>query len=121
MFEAIKTANGPSIRTGGVLKKKDGTVIEDQDKKCNRWIEHYSERYGTEGTADHAYINKLPSTATDHSLDEHPDSDEIIRIAQRDASQKMTQSGKHGIFRGIFWKVLKLIPNCSKWSKYTHP
>ena len=35
----------------------------------------------------------------------------------------MTQSGKHGIFRGtfrgIFSKVLKLILNGSKWSKHT--
>ena len=36
-----------------------------------------------------------------------------------DASPKMTQSGKHWAFRGIFSKVLKLIPNCSKRSKYT--
>ena len=35
--------------------------------------------------------------------------------------QKMTQTGKHGIFRGIFSKVLKLIPNYSKWLKYKPP
>ena len=69
-------------------RKKDGTVIEDQDQKRNRWIEHYSELYGTEGTADHAYINKLPATATYHRLDEHPDSDEIIRIIQSLCSGK---------------------------------
>ena len=42
---------------------------------------------------------------------------------QSDALPKMTQSGKHGIFRGkfrgIFSKVLKLILNGSKWSKHT--
>ena len=37
------------------------------------------------------------------------------------ALPKMTQSGKHGTFRGIFSKVSKLITNCSKWSKYTPP
>ena len=72
IFEAIKTAIGPSIQTAGVLKKKDGTVSEDQDQKLNRWIERYSELYGTEGTADHAYIANIPATTTGHSLDEHP-------------------------------------------------
>ena len=37
------------------------------------------------------------------------------------ASHKMTQYGNHGTFRGVFSKVLKLITNCSKWSKYTPP
>ena len=36
-----------------------------------------------------------------------------------DASDKMTQNGKHGTFREIFSKVSNLITNCSKWSKYT--
>ena len=72
-----------------MLKKKDGTVIEDQDQKLNRWIEHYSELYGTEGTADHAYITNLPATATDHSLDEHPDSDEITRLSRAFAQVKL--------------------------------
>ena len=89
MFEAIKMATGPSVQTAGVLKKKDGTVIEDQDQKLNRWIEHYSELYGTEGTADHAYIANLPATATDHSLDERPDSDEIVQIIQSLAQVKL--------------------------------
>ena len=40
-----------------------------------------------------------------------------------DALPKMTQSGKHGLFRGTFrgilQKVLKLILDSSKWSKHT--
>ena len=37
-----------------------------------------------------------------------------------DASPDMTCSGKHGIFRGTFSKVLKLIPYRSKRSGYTY-
>ena len=38
---------------------------------------------------------------------------------QSDASLKITQSRKHRAFCAIFSEVLKLTPNCSKWSKYT--
>ena len=125
MFEAIKTATGPSIQTAGVLKKKDGTVIEDQDQKLNRWIEHYSELYGTEGTADHAYITNLPATATDHSLDEHPDSDEIIQIIQSLRSGKAAGEDeipaellKAGI-EPLAESILHLISAC--WSSKSVP
>ena len=36
-----------------------------------------------------------------------------------DPSPKSTRSGKHRTFREIFSKVWKLIPKCSKGSKYT--
>ena len=42
-----------------------------------------------------------------------------LEYHRSDASPEMTCSGKHQAFRGMFSKVLKLIPNCSKWSKYT--
>ena len=80
MFDAIKTATGPSAQTAGVLKRKDGSVIEDKGQKLDRWIEHYSELYGVEGTANHDYVNSLPDSAIQHHLDDPPDSAEITSI-----------------------------------------
>ena len=45
MYAGIKRATGPTAQTSGVLKQKDGTVINDKSEKLNRWIEHYSKLY----------------------------------------------------------------------------
>ena len=98
---------------------------EDQDQKLYRWIEHYSELYGTEGTADHAYIANLPATATDHSLDEHPDSYNIIQIIQSLCSGKAAGEDeipaellKAGI-EPLARSILHLISAC--WSSKSVP
>ena len=40
MYVGIKRATGPTAQTSGVLKQKDGIVINDKSEKLNRWIEH---------------------------------------------------------------------------------
>lgn len=40
MYKAIKTAIGPTTQTCGVLKKKDGSIIEDKSEKLVWWIEN---------------------------------------------------------------------------------
>ena len=80
MFEAIKTATGPVRQTTGILKKKDGSVIESTEQKLDRWIEHYSELYGSEGSADLSYIDNLPEKPTLQNLDNPPDIEEITEI-----------------------------------------
>ena len=80
MFEAIKTAPGPVRETTGILKKKDGSVIESKEQKLDRWIEHYSELYGSEGSADLSYIDNLTEKPTQQNLDNPPDIEEITEI-----------------------------------------
>jgi hypothetical protein len=82
MYESIRTATGPSAQTGGVIKSKDGTVIEDKQEKLNRWIEHYSELYGTEGTTCLETLSSLPNLPLREGLDEEPEIDEVISTVQ---------------------------------------
>ena len=80
MFASIKTATGPSAQTCGALRNRDGSFIEDGRKKLDRWVEHYSELYGAEGTANHDYINNLPNEPVLDDLDDPPDLAEVISV-----------------------------------------
>ena len=62
MYEAIKSATGPSIQSCSVLKRKDGAVIADKPHKLDRWTEHYSERYGGDSNTCYDTLSKLPET-----------------------------------------------------------
>ena len=58
-------------------------------------------------------------------LETTPNSLSVILVKfedhRSDASHKMTQYGKHGIFRGTFrGTFFKNFRNGSKWSKYTY-
>ena len=80
MFAGIKTATGPTVQGCGVLKRKDGSIIDDKAQKLERWIEHYSELYGPVGTADHQYIEQLPNLPERDVLDTPPDLAEVASM-----------------------------------------
>ena len=73
----------------------------------------------TEFLTEFRIICSFCSFCTFYSTFDAPDGHTIIlcefEVPRSNASQKMTQSGKHGIYRR------KLIPNCFIWSKYTPP
>lgn len=58
------------IQTCGIFEAKDGSIIENRGQKLDRWIERYSELYGT---ANHDYVNELPDTPALYHLDNPPE------------------------------------------------
>jgi hypothetical protein len=125
MFRAIKIATGPSKQSGGVLKRKDGTVIEDRGAKLDRWIEHYSELYGSEGNADTDYINSLPNLPVRLDLDKQPDTVEVAKFIKNlrlgkaagmdEIPAELLKAGSDSMFKQIH----ALISNC--WTTMAVP
>jgi hypothetical protein len=109
MYDAIKTATGPSAQTAGVLKRKDGTTIEDKGQKLARWVEHYSELYGPVGTADLDYINMLPDSTTEHHLDDRLDLAEVVSTIK--GLRQIKAAGSDGIPAELLQALLKPIAN----------
>lgn len=60
MCYAIKTVTRPSKQTCEVLKRKDGTAIDDNQQKLEKFVEHYR---GTEGDTCQDTLANLPNLA----------------------------------------------------------
>lgn len=68
----IRTAIGPTIQTGGILKRKDGTVISDKSEKLSCWVEHYSELYSGQSGVCAETLGNLPNSHLWMILTNHP-------------------------------------------------
>jgi len=80
---------------------KNGSIIEDNSQKLNRWVENYSELCGAARITDHFYINKIPALPVLKHLDILPDISEIITVIQNFRSGKASRSDE------ILAKLLK--------------
>lgn len=81
-MQPLRLQQGPTSQTCGVLKKKDGSIIDDQMEKLKRWIEHNSELYGTEGNTCHQTLLNLPQSQIHNHLDDEPDIAEVLSIIE---------------------------------------
>lgn len=78
MYAGIKAAIGPTAQVSGLLKRKDGSAIDGNAGKLERWIEHYSELYGSEGSVCQHTLSELSTSACINHLDDEPDLTEVV-------------------------------------------
>ena len=107
-----RSYNGQSTQSNSILKRKDGSIIHDENKKLECWIEHHSELYGVDGNANHHFINGLPGLPILEQLDEPPDVSEIILTIKSLSSDKAAGSDE------IPAELLKALLSCTYTSSY---
>ena len=93
MYAGIKTAIGPTIKKTAPLRSKDGVTLTKRADQMNRWIQHFSDLYGTERPYTAPAIDKAPSMEImEVELDDEPHFTEmeavVARLSNNNASDR---------------------------------
>ena len=72
MYAKIKQATGPTLSKCAPLKSASGSEIHDRSDQMGRWVEHYSELYGTSQPAHPGLRQALPKLPVMEELDTPP-------------------------------------------------
>ena len=77
LFEQINKAIGPRATSSVPIKAADGSDLTDIKSQLNRWVEHYSELYGSDSPASPGLEEVLVNLPEMAELDECPTMDEL--------------------------------------------
>ena len=88
MYASIKTAIGPTIKKTAPLRSKDGITLTKRADQMNRWIEHFSDLYGTERPYTASAIDKVPSVEIMEELADEPQFTEMEVVVARLSNNK---------------------------------
>ena len=80
LFQLIRSTGPRKLNVSEVIKEKDGTVITSQERRLERWAEHFAEQFAWPPSSAHLQLEMEPTW----DVDLHPPSiDEVLSEISR--------------------------------------
>ena len=111
-YATLSQVYGPTTKRSHAIQDKNGTLLTDQEKVKDGWVEHFTDLLNISNDIDELVLDELTQLPIDESLDEPITEKEI------DTALKNTKLGKNpgpdGTLRflltlfAIFWATVQL-------------